>query len=99
MTNAIGALLKEHAAVLERRETARRAFVEADADARALGQLIRDQGAASTPGAGDHKIDWLRASERVGAAYFEVLLPEASPDQLEEAYLRWKATLSQFSAV
>lgn len=96
----IGAVLKEHADVLARREVARQAFVDADADARALGQLIRDQGGAGLPGSGPggYRTDWLRAAESAGDAFYKTLLPETSPYQIAEAYVRWKATLSKFLA-
>jgi len=41
------------------------------------------------------KIDWLRGAERASAALFGGKLPEASPTQIEEARMRWKATLAK----
>lgn len=93
--NAIDTLLAEHAAALARREAARDAFAEADADVIGLTNVIREEGGASLPGPQNLKLEWLRAAERAGASLFSGLLPEASPAQIMEARSRWKMRLSQ----
>lgn len=94
----IEAVLKEHADAMARREAARAAFAEADADVIGLTNAIREEGGAHLPGAANYKVEWMRAAERASAALFKGLLPEASPAQIEAARARWKATLSRLLA-
>jgi hypothetical protein len=94
----IDTLTNEHAAALVRREAARAAFAEADADAIGLTIALREEGGAGLPGPANYKIEWMRAAERASAALFEGRLPEASPTQIEEARSRWKSTLSRLLA-
>src|SRR4051794_8484185 len=94
----IDTLLNEHAAALVRREAARAAFAEADADVIGLTVVIREEGGAGLPGPPNLKIDWMRAAERASAALFAGLLPEANPAQIDEARMRWKYTLSRLLA-
>jgi hypothetical protein len=91
----IETMLAEHAAALARREAARAAFAEADADVIGLTNAIREAGGAGLPGPANYRIDWMRTAERASAALFEGRLPEASPTQIEEARMRWKSTLSR----
>jgi hypothetical protein len=94
----IETMLSEHAAALARREAARAAFAEADADAIGLTIAIREAGGAGLPGPANYKIEWMRAAEKASAALFEGLLPEATPAQIEAARIRWKSTLSRLLA-
>jgi hypothetical protein len=99
MTSVIDTMLQEHAAVLARREAARLAFIEADADAQALTRLINDQGASGVPGASlDYDRAWLQAGERASAALWKTLMPGTAPFQIAEAYQRWQARLEQLRA-
>ena len=83
-------VLKEHSAALARREAARLAFVEADADAMALTEVICKQGSIGTPGSSlDYDVNWLRAAERASESSFKSLLPVISPPQYAEAHGRW----------
>lgn len=93
--NAIDTILAEHAAALARREEARQAFAAADAECIGLTNAIREQGGAGLPGPQNYKIEWMRAAEKASAALFAGWLPEASPTQIEEARLRWKASLAR----
>ena len=95
LMNVIEHILTEHAAALARREAARNAFAEADADVIGLTNVIREEGGASLPGPQNLKLEWLRAAERAGAILFTGLLPEASPAQIMQARSRWKAMLAQ----
>lgn len=99
MNRPIEAILKEHADALVRRETARQAFAEADADAIGLTNVIREQGRAGLPGSSlSYNTAWLRAAERASAALFAGALPEAAPSQIEAARTRWKTTISRLLA-
>lgn len=95
----IDTVLREHKAALARRERARQAFVEADADVIGLTHVIRGGGRAGLPGSSldysAERIEWMRAAERASSALFAALLPEASPSQIESAHARWKLALSR----
>lgn len=96
MTTPIDTLLAEHTAALARREAARAAFAAADADAVGITHALRDQGSAGLPGSSlAYKTEWLRAAEKAAAAMFSGRVPEASVNQIEEARLRWKASLAR----
>jgi hypothetical protein len=91
MKAIIDNMLKEHAKAMARREAARAAFAEADAEVIGLTNAIREEGGAGLPGPDNYKIEWMRAAERASAALFEGLLPEASPAQVDAARTRWKS--------
>lgn len=99
INNKIADVLAEHAAALARREQARQAYVEADAEAQALTALIREQGSAGIPGSSlAYNRDWLRAAEQASAALFASLLPEPSIARIEAARSNWRTKLAQLFA-
>lgn len=86
----IAVLQEEHAAVLERRETARKAFVEVDADAVALTTLFSEIGRAPI----NHDIRWLRAGENASAAVFEQKRAEPPYSMITAAKQNWASLLA-----